>query len=206
MESTEVFSSEGKSAKLLEGKHYNVKESLKILQTIDPSKRRPAVRCSAVTLLLQLPYALPPPIPHSPTENGTINRRQAACARVRALYPTRPSPIVVRHLLKSAQQRGSGSSNNADESKVPPRPAKASESAETAIAMGQQGRSGQREDGEGKRTKRPKTRDEGAKEGEARSLLPSWLFVHLPFHDEESFAEFFCEALRGSARLAAGFV
>ncbi|CAM9458255.1 unnamed protein product, partial [Ectocarpus sp. 13 AM-2016] len=130
----------------------------------------------------------------------------AACARVRALYPTRPSPIVVHHLLKPAQHKGSGSSITADESKVPPRPAKARESAETAIAKGRQGRSGQRGGGEGKRPKRSKTRDEGAKEGEARSLLPSWLFVHLPFHDDESFAEFFCEVLRGSERLAAGFV
>lgn len=89
---------------------------------------------------------------------------------------------------------------------MPPRPAKASESAETAIAKGLQGRVGKKAGGEGKRTKRSKTGEGGTKEGEARSLLPSWLFVHLPFHDEESFAEFFCEALRGSERLAAGFV
>eukprot|EP00752_Nemacystus_decipiens_P010481 g9338.t1 len=133
-----------------------------------------------------------------------------ACARVRALCPVRPSPIVVRRLLKSAgQQRLSGPASSGINNSSPP----TGEESKTRVAgdgvktkTPQQTAAGK----EGGKVARKKGRfggaggleEGGGREGEGTALVPSWLFAHLPFHDDESFAVFFCDVLRGSERLA----
>lgn len=139
------------------------------------------------------------------TENGDRQKnkpQQVSCGRVRILCPKRPSPVVVRRLLKSAMAES-------------PRPLAVAEEAHKAADERDGEAEVSRRDVNGKkkgkmrRAKSPRGRDEGkTKEGRERergSLLPSWLFAGLPFHDDESFAMFFCEVLRDSQCLAARF-
>lgn len=118
---------------------------------------------------------------------------------------------MVRRLLKSAQQRQSGpaSTDNID----PP----SAESSGTRVASDNVGTEKTQKNMNGKRggkparKKRPpaggegRPKEESGREGGGRALVPSWLFAHMPFYDDESFAVFFCEVLRGSERLAVRF-
>ncbi|CAM9986351.1 unnamed protein product, partial [Scytosiphon promiscuus] len=123
-----------------------------------------------------------------------------AFAGVRTLCPTRPSPVVVRHLLKS---RYSAERTSADAAAQKTGKNGRDESGKSRKVASTRGGGGQ-----GKKKPKPaKSRDEVLRErgdGEA-GALPTWLFADLPFHDDESFGVFFCEVLRGSERLAAQF-
>lgn len=132
----------------------------------------------------------------------TTGRRQAACAKIRVLCPTRPSPIVVRRLLKVAQPRPTAAEVTADKATEDDRKNNTEKSPKSVDSSRKGGK-------KGKRAKPTASGERGAKEGgrggKGGSVLPSWLYVHLPFHDDESFAIFFCELLVDSERLAVSF-
>lgn len=92
---------------------------------------------------------------------------------MRAWCPVRPSPIVVRRFLLSARHRLHERDTQGQT---------APQKTETTKHVGERSRKG----------RRPKTGRDGV----------SSLLCTLPFHDNESFAEFFCEVLRASERLA----
>ena len=116
---------------------------------------------------------------------------------------------MVRRLLKSAQQRESGPVSSDNNNTPPARDSKddaAGEDVKTGKTQkGANGKKGGKPAKKKERVSRDGAPKGGGREGEGRTLVPSWLFAHLPFHDDESFAVFFCDVLLGSERLAVRF-
>ena len=117
---------------------------------------------------------------------------------------------MVRRLLKSAQQREGGPVSSDNNNASAAGETKHSVAGEHVDAEKTQNSANDKRGGKSARKKRPSGGDGGPKErtgreGKETALVPSWLFAHLPFHDDHSFAMFFCEVLRDSERLAVRF-
>lgn len=139
------------------------------------------------------------PLPASLIIDSRNGSMQAACAGIRALCPTRPSPIVVHRLLLLPQHgktRHQDNNGNAD-----PVAVDTGEIMETRRDSGKAGARKMR--GAGGRV--PGKGRGGGRGEESAFPPPSWLFSSMPFYDDATFAAFFCDVLRGSERLALQF-
>lgn len=147
-----------------------------------------------------------------PTVVRSFTTEKDACAELRTLCPTRPSPIVVRRLLLGRHEEEGPS----------PTTTAGSSSADQDSAQHRRGGSITRNEAhtDGAKSERKakaadkcsdiaggdsKRMNRGGENGMTLSA-PFWLFSSLPFHDDDSFAAFLCEVLRGSESLASIFL
>lgn len=135
---------------------------------------------------------------------------QPACTRVRAICPTRPSPIVI-HRFILAQREGDTHDRIAVADTLP---TTIKPGTPKGTAGGDHRRNKTGADGGGNERKRDtkgvETSEEGGTDNRGGGgqgpggLLasPAWLFSSLPFHDDGTFTGFFVDVLQGSGQLA----